>query len=184
MPPVKKPFVAEIVKDSKSLLREVISTCGDFPQKLKFILSERLYELAMDGLLLAQNTARLGDKRAAEQHPHLKMLDWVIVGGESGPHARPMHPSWARGIRDQCVTADVPFHFKQWGEWLPVQQATADNEDARGLIAWVRKDGTVHDGSNGVDFFHGDKQIVRVGKKAAGRLLDGHTWDEFPKVVA
>ena len=71
---MKKPFVAEIVKDSKLLLREVVSVCGDFPQKLKFILTERLYELAMDGLLRAQDAARLGDKRAAEQHPHLKKL--------------------------------------------------------------------------------------------------------------
>jgi len=42
-------------------------------------------------------------------------LDWVIVGGESGPDARPMHPDWARGVRDQCVAAGVPFFFKQWG---------------------------------------------------------------------
>jgi Protein of unknown function (DUF5131) len=44
-------------------------------------------------------------------------LDWVIVGGESGPDARPIHPEWARSLRDQCVTAGVPFFFKQWGEW-------------------------------------------------------------------
>ena len=48
----------------------------------------------------------------------LPALDWVIVGGESRPHARPMHPDWARSIRDQCQAAGVPFFFKQWGEWL------------------------------------------------------------------
>ena len=69
-------------------------------------------------------------------------LDLVIVGGESGPHARPMHPDWARSLRDQCVAAGVAFHFKQWGEW------DADGE--------------------------------RVGKKTAGRLLDGRTWDQMP----
>lgn len=68
-------------------------------------------------------------------------IDWVVVGGESGPNARPMHPDWARSLRDQCVAAEVPFHFKQWGEW--------------------------QGGS-------------RVGKRAAGRLLDGRTWDEYP----
>jgi protein gp37 len=69
-------------------------------------------------------------------------LDWVICGGESGPGARPMHPDWARGLRDQCVAAGVPFFFKQWG-----------NHDA--------------DGAN-------------VGKKRAGRLLDGREWNEVP----
>ncbi|WER08406.1 phage Gp37/Gp68 family protein [Rhodobacter capsulatus] len=77
-------------------------------------------------------------------------LDLVIVGGESGPRARPMHPDWVRSLREQCVSAGVSFHFKQWGEWMfqsPEGRATG---------------------------------FYRVGKKAAGRLLDGHTWDEMP----
>lgn len=69
-------------------------------------------------------------------------IHWVIVGGESGPGARPMHPAWVRRIREQCVAAGVPFFFKQWGAW--------------------------HQG------------LRRVGKKLAGRLLDGRTWDEMP----
>ncbi len=69
-----KPFVADIVKDSKRLLREVVSVCADFPQKLKFILTERMYTHAMDGLLRAQEMARLGDKRAVEQHPLVMAL--------------------------------------------------------------------------------------------------------------
>ncbi len=71
---MKKPFVAEIVKDSKRLLRECISVGADFPQKLKFIVSEKLYALAMDSLLCAQDIARLGERRAAEQQPRLKQL--------------------------------------------------------------------------------------------------------------
>ena len=55
----------------------------------------------------------------------ISRLDWVIVGGESGPHARAMHPGWARSVRDQCAAAGVAFLFKQWGEWLPLNQ-TAD----------------------------------------------------------
>ena len=70
-------------------------------------------------------------------------IDWVIVGGESGPNARPMHPEWVRSIRDQCVAAGVPFLFKQWGEY--------------------------------------DENGVKVGKKAAGRMLDGRVWDEYPR---
>jgi protein gp37 len=102
---------------------------------------------------------------------------WVIVGGESGPGARPMHPDWARSIRDQCVTARVPFFFKQWGEWLPIDQP------------W-KQDSPKNLGKNerwmnlaGGHGFHGENvwRMRRVGKKAAGRELDGRTWDEMPE---
>lgn len=56
----------------------------------------------------------------------LKLLDWVICGGESGYKARPMHPDWVRSVRNQCKAAGTPFFFKQWGEWLPV--STADGK--------------------------------------------------------
>ncbi len=93
-------------------------------------------------------------------------LDWVIVGGETGPGARPMHPDWARSLRDQCQEAGVPFCFKSWGEWLPNAREYNCNP-------------------GGIDFEHrhifiGDVMMCRVGKKAAGRLLDGRTWDEMP----
>ncbi len=89
-------------------------------------------------------------------------IDWVICGGESGGHARPMNPTWARSLRDQCVEAGVPFHFKQWGEFVP--RAT-----------WGDSTGAKHIFDDGVF-------VNRVGKKAAGRLLDGREWNEFPKV--
>ena len=69
-------------------------------------------------------------------------IDWVIVGGESGPNARPMHPDWVRRIRDDCEMFATPFFFKQWGEWYGME---------------------------------------RIGKRAAGRMLDGRTWDEVPE---
>lgn len=75
-------------------------------------------------------------------------IDWVVAGGESGPGARPMHPDWARGLRDQCTEASVAFLFKQWGEYGP-------------------RPGTPDD-------------VHRVGKKAAGRVLDGRTHDDYP----
>lgn len=90
-------------------------------------------------------------------------LDWVICGGESGPKARPMHPDWARGLRDQCQAARVPYFFKQWGEWRPRTDA-----DPKRLM----------------DQFIKDTFFSRIGKKRAGRLLDGRTWDEFPDGVA
>lgn len=82
---------------------------------------------------------------------------WVVCGGESGPKARPMHPTWARSLRDQCDVAGVPFFFKQWGEWLPSGQ-----DDIYGNNQCT------------------DEMYVRVGKKAAGRLLDGRTWNGMP----
>lgn len=85
------------------------------------------------------------------------LLDWLICGGESGPHARPMHPEWVRSIRDQCQAAGVPFFFKQWGEWAP--ECDKKYFDV---------------GSSKVGF-------VRVGKKRAGALLDGREWKEYPK---
>lgn len=87
-------------------------------------------------------------------------LDWVIVGGESGPGARPMHPDWARSLRDQCAGAGVPFLFKQWGEWLPAMQ---DGNPER--KCWE---------------INASDDPIRVGKKAAGRLLDGITHDGYP----
>lgn len=101
-------------------------------------------------------------------------LDWVICGGESGTHARPMDPDWARSLRDQCAAVGVPFHFKQWGEWCPGNYGTnipdcltpAQRDDKR--------------------YFHyfdppGGK-TWRVGTARAGRLLNGVLHDAFPNV--
>lgn len=111
-------------------------------------------------------------------------IDWVIVGGESGPHARPMHPDWARALRDQCAAAGVPFHFKQWGEWAP----PANLEDLRFLGDMMRSGKAIHVYGAGREhdghFRKGDDHLLRVGKKAAGRLLDGRLHDDFPKVTA
>jgi protein gp37 len=87
----------------------------------------------------------------------LRMLDWVICGGESGPHARPMHPNWARSLRDQCAAAQVPFFLKQWGEWAPTDFSVANG----GHVS-------------------GDGAMARVGKKSAGALLDGQEYKSFP----
>jgi protein gp37 len=102
-------------------------------------------------------------------------IDWVIVGGESGPGARPMHPRWVQSLRDQCQAAGVSFFFKQWGEWQPRDHATtgADPEQEQ---AYLRADATEPG-----QLLSGDcMQFSRIGKKAAGRTLDGRTWDEVP----
>lgn len=104
---------------------------------------------------------------------HHPGLDWVIVGGESGPDARPMHPDWVRSIRDQCQAAGVPFFFKQWGEW------TAEYREEK----YVRLDLLKPDEQVAASKYAGHVLFRRVGKKRAGRLLDGRTWDEMPRAV-
>ncbi|KVN30746.1 hypothetical protein WJ63_08190 [Burkholderia pyrrocinia] len=136
-------------------------------------------------------------------HQAPAVLDWVIAGGESGPGARPMHPDWARSLRDQCAAASVPFLFKQWGEWhtdafllstgVPVFRQFGSFQQ------WVNKASTWVNGGicldrhgnelrNGGDFMRARDTnafpvtiMHRVGKRAAGRLLDGRTHDEFPE---
>jgi protein gp37 len=101
-------------------------------------------------------------------------LDWVIVGGESGPGARPMHPYWARSLRDQCQAAGVKFFFKQWGKWGPPE--TVDEKiafrEGHGVGGGLQFDGTFGNA-------HGNG-VVRKGKARAGRLLDGREWNEVP----
>ena len=114
-------------------------------------------------------------------------LDWVIVGGESGPKARPMHPDWARSLRDQCQAAEVPFFFKQWGEWAASLDRDRDDPDWRadysrnyvdcGKSRWLNLAGG--------QGFHGDRFHVmrKVGKSRAGRLLDGQEHNAMPGVL-
>lgn len=113
--------------------------------------------------------------------PDLPRIDWVIVGGESGPNARPMHPEWARDLREQCAEADVPFLFKQWGEWTPGENVSG-NQGTVDIAHWFVDEWRF--GRENLASFggHVDDQpdLYRVGKKSAGRLLDGQTHDGFP----
>lgn len=104
-------------------------------------------------------------KRQALVSANSVFIDWLICGGESGdgPNIRPMQPDWARSARDQCQAAAVPFFFKQWGEWFPI--------DINGDLRPFSK--------NEIEF-----GFARWGKKAAGRVLDGREWNEMPKVAA
>lgn len=111
-------------------------------------------------------------------------IDWIIVGGESGPHARPMHPDWVRSLRDQCDAAGVAFLFKQWGEHLPEFDRDRDDPDWRVCDEWARKPGRWINAAGGQGF-HGDRvhYAHRVGKKATGRMLDGVEHNGFPRVT-
>lgn len=100
-------------------------------------------------------------------------IDWVIVGGESGRNARPMNPDWVRSLRDQCVEAEVPFFFKQWGEWVAV------NFTFWGTGVQVNSNLKKHCFPFSEDENHGTF-VAKVGRGKAGRILDGREWNEFP----
>ncbi len=120
--------------------------------------------------------------------PH---LDWVVAGGESGPKARPMHPGWVRSLRDQCAAAGVPFLLKQHGEWVGGTVSAGEHSD-KFIPSSMRQDGSdwwdwtdpapgepwasrIHEWPDGT-------YSMRVGKRQAGRLLDGVLHDEYPAV--
>ncbi len=103
----------------------------------------------------------------AKRRKQRRFVDWIIGGGESGHGARPMNPEWVQHLRDQCVDFDIRFHFKQWGNWKP---AIGEAEPG------ARKTLFLSDGNR--------ITVVNVGKKEAGRLLDGRQWDEFPREIA
>jgi len=93
----------------------------------------------------------------------LHPIDWVIAGGESGGKARPMHPDWALSLLRQCEDVNIPFHFKQWGHWVPVELM---NETSKPRLLEFSNERSV--------------EMVRVSKKLAGRILEGTTWNGIP----
>lgn len=129
------------------------------PAKIRFLSMEPLVEdVWMDWVQLG-----------CRQWVSTEQIHWVICGGESGPKARPMHPAWAKSLRNQSKAAGVPFLFKQWGEWFPVPDV--ESAIARGVPEKI------------ITYFPELKMhFARVGKKVAGRELDGVEHNEFPEV--
>lgn len=92
-------------------------------------------------------------------------IDWVITGGETGANSRPSDPEWFRSLKDQCLESCTAFHFKQWGDWFPL------NEEAELIMGSRNK--MIRDHRYSVDF-------IKTGKKKNGRILDGQSWDGLP----
>lgn len=146
----------------------------DTPAAIRFISAEPLLgpiDLRAVGQGGVQINSLNGGWAVPRNHPGYRQeprIHWAIVGGESGPGARPMRPYWVKDIRDQCLAAGVPFFFKQWGEHCTPNQLP----DGDAWYAWDSEYGSCGNGD----------EILRFGKKAAGRLLDGQEWNQFPGV--
>ena len=147
--------------------------------KVRFLSCEPLLEQMFIGFDIwfdqEYYEGRIGKPRDGIARQYKDLIHWVIVGGESGPKARPMHPKWATSIRDECVSAGVPFLFKQWGEFVP--WIPRDGNPGNHPIQHVRLDGLKYEPG---DFTSPLQSMIKIGKHAAGRLLDGRTWDEYP----
>lgn len=155
------------------------------PAAVRFLSAEpllgaidlRRIELRRHGELPNDRSNRLGDyvQPLRGSFTDSPRIGWVIVGGESGPGARPMHPDWARQIREACAAAGVPFFFKQWGAWFPYGERDADGNV--NVVDKGERPGLFREWENG-------GFSVRLGKKAAGRFLDGVTHDAMPAGAA
>lgn len=156
----------------------------DTPAAIRFIS----YEPALGPVNFARWMlwkAEAGGRDIGLWQPGTPVLDLIICGGESGPGARPMHPEWARSVRDQCEQTTTAFFFKQWGDWRPIDgpKWSPITADRQASDSWMTRDGQIVPcGSDRAKFYspYGDYLFRRMGKKAAGRLLDGRTHDEMP----
>ncbi len=187
--------------ESQAMADERIPLLLDTPAAIRWISAEPLLGLVdltslCDGFMFIDATRGVWlhdddeDSISAFEKPK---LDWVVAGGESGPGARPMHPNWARALRDQCSAAGVPFHFKQWGEYLHgtlFDDAGVDPGEDLGssrFTAMEYENGRWNDVGKPIwaDFADGyvdeDQTVYRVGKKIAGRYLDGTLHDAYPE---
>lgn len=127
---------------------------------------------------------RGGNRQMELIRPEDGGLHWVVVGGESGRHARPMHPQWARDLRDQCAAAGVPMLFKQWGEWAPGENCNGPmtrTEQTADFFNGKWSFGTMTPRQSEECHIDDEPTLYRCGKKAAGRLLDGVQHDGYPR---
>ena len=159
--------------ENQETANERISLLLKTPAAIRFVSIEpMLGEIDLTNIKQTVSPGFFGDCLQWYHKPYgasendFNTIDWVICGGESGKNARPIHPSWAKSLRDQCVVAEIPFMFKQWGEWYPLVQADeADN---------YSKKYEMIENESGV-------RLMKIGKKSAGRLLDEFLHDEYPR---
>ncbi len=151
---------------------ERISYLLETPAAVRWISAEPLIEPAAIGLM-----GTVPRDLGVGYRPVSDLIHWVVAGGESGPGARPLHPEWVRIMRDECQVSNVPFLFKQWGEWRPYISKELGKYESLTESKELPRDGAAM-------FAWGDGySAAKVGKKDAGRELDGRTWDEYPEAI-
>lgn len=149
--------------ENRDALRQRLHHLREVPAALRFISAEPLLESIAGEEL--QNA--LG-------HPHLACLGFVglvIAGGESGPKARPSHPDWFRGLLNLCASEGAMFHFKQWGEWVPLSSQDGFWPHDKASACRLLPTGERHPRG---------RSMQRVGTARAGRTLDGVIHDAMP----
>jgi len=159
---------------------------------LLFQVPARIRFLSCEPLLGPVNLLGVDTVAARSLGPHsllwpADLIDWVIAGGESGPNARPSHPSWFRSLQTQCAEADTAFFFKQWGAWCPRSTGHClDDSASRVKLDETGRNTATDEVVAGVPGCGTGREPVwmnRVGKKRAGRQLDGRTWDQVPEAT-
>ena len=179
--PLQNVWLGVTAEDQKAA-DERIPLLLSAPAAVRFVSCEPM--LGAIDLTCISRRQELGHMRPLDGR--FNRLNWVICGGETGQNARPMHPDWARALRDQCAAAGVPFFFKQWGAWACVYDRQRTDPD------WLRCDLVANETPNGQwlnlaggQGFHGELvvRMERGGKARAGRLLDGVEHNEWPGVV-
>jgi protein gp37 len=163
--PVSNVWVGVSIEDQVRA-NERLPSLLDCPAAVRFVSAEPLIRPVSLMVALEQH----GGKNASDLAS--AGLHWVIVGGESGQDSRPMHPDWARSLRDECVGAGIKFFFKQVGEWSWERHSGDD----------YLCDGIMSDGGRVSVGTPGSQTVVKVGTDKAGKLLDGREWQEFPAV--
>ncbi len=177
--PLPNVWLGVSVEDQQTADERIVALLNT-PAAVRWVSAEPLLSPVSLGLFLSRtNMPGFRDL--------LRGLDWVVVGGESGPRARPMHPAWAQALRDQCAVAGVPFLFKQWGEWeiSSIENGHADPDMARNNAYWVHRDGELTKPSwrraGRPDELNSQAVgMVKVGRKNTGRVLDGALHDGYP----
>lgn len=167
--------------ENQATADERIPLLLDIPARVRFLSCEPLLE-QVDLRFPCVGTHRGTGSPDCPKTPHHhhdyncvgRNIHWVIAGGESGPHARPMHPEWARSLRDQCAAAGVPFFFKQWGEWAQLKDWPMGNSPHVGPMDL--------NGLGYNDIIVVDVKMRKFGKKAAGNTLDGKQHLAFPAI--
>jgi protein gp37 len=183
------PFLADVPAPVHFLSLEPLIAPVSFHgmQPLAPAHVQRLLRAEYDADQAAEHAAYYQELLCAQRRgpPHDPAKIWMIVGGESGPHARPMHPAWVRTLHDEAHASGMPFFFKQWGEWLPDSQCQRISpRHANARFGTLGSDGQWRPDEYSALFPMPDPECVyALGKQAAGRMLDGQIHHDHPAAL-